>query len=603
MITMGWLRKIGLGMGVLILVLAQAQAEVELDHRLQQLSIVAMGERLDEDHGPLPVSAAVDAPGWRPTAHQSLLLSPQHNSRWFHVRLYNRDTLSLPWVLEAYDAHGVHQLDMVLLDDQGRWITGLNTAHSWTSAHLLGGRNPALALALQSHQHADLYVHFKSSDTLYHSIPLLLWSTQAFAQHIRHEDIQYGLYYGVLVALILYNLFLFLSLRDSVFAWYGSYVFCLLLWNLILRGYAHTLLGLPNPALDTTLLAIWVQVALLVFIRFSLRYLDVGPEQRSARRACFWLSLLCLLDILPTLYGDLLLSFQIGLPLLLLCIPMFTLLALQAWRKGRHEALFYLVSCAVLLIGLSLQQMSWTGWLEHTLRIDTVLQLSSVLAMLLLGLGLALRLKPRNTLATQLAAPEAILADSELARLIRERDDELERSRQMLTHLGITDELTGAYNLRHFREVLRQECHRRRRSKQSLTLCLINLDDFSGYNAEQGRAAGDDALVQVAETLRRHLRRSGDRLFRLDGDNFAALLELDSGPKSRDYAQTLRQAIHELQLTYTGSPGHVLSASFGVLHLSGNASAMEMEELYAATDALLYLAKARGRDCIEVQWR
>lgn len=580
----------------------QACAAIELTPAQTRLPIVAAGEILADDAHRLDLATAIATPEWQASRHHSLLLDSGHDDLWFHVRLHNSDSHSLARVLEIDRALGQH-VEVALLDDQGQWITGLLSGDRPFAARAIAFRHPTLAFSLLPDRHADLYLHVHDDSALPQSLPLTLWSPAGFTQHQHSDDIEYGLYDGILTALILYNLFLFISLAEAVFAWYALYATTLMLWDLIRSGYASEYLWPWHPHWSMSIEGVLVPLALFAFIRFSLHYLDADVRKKAAWRWNFWLSLLCLLDTLPFIAGDAWLSYQIGLPLLVLTALFLGILALRAYRTQQRHALYYLVASALLLSGLLWQQATLLGWDEHIQGAQTALQWTSVAAMLIFALGLAWRLRQQDPALPPSELMDATRIGEQLEAQVRERTQELEKSHQMLLSLSITDELTGAYNRRHFNEVLRLECQRRRRAPHSITLCLVDVDHFKSYNDRYGHPAGDAALVALAQALSSRLRRAGDRLFRLGGEEFALLLEIDSGSKAREFGESLRATVKALRYPHADGVDGWLSASFGVLHLSAGASIMEFEELYAATDALLYLAKARGRDCVEVQWR
>ncbi|NNM51207.1 MAG: GGDEF domain-containing protein [Pseudomonadales bacterium] len=124
-----------------------------------------------------------------------------------------------------------------------------------------------------------------------------------------------------------------------------------------------------------------------------------------------------------------------------------------------------------------------------------------------------------------------------------------------------------------------------------------------GANDRYGHQRGDEILMNLTRIMGGQLRRATDRLFRLGGEEFGLLLEIDHGIKARDFVDQLRQSIQDAGFEHIGSPLGCVTVSIGVLHLSATAGVVTPEELYAATDALLYVAKARGRNTIEAQWR
>jgi diguanylate cyclase (GGDEF)-like protein len=92
-----------------------------------------------------------------------------------------------------------------------------------------------------------------------------------------------------------------------------------------------------------------------------------------------------------------------------------------------------------------------------------------------------------------------------------------------LTRLARTDPLTGLANRRGWDEQLDRELAQARRSGRPVSVALLDIDDFKGFNDAHGHQAGDRLLVAGAAAWQGQLR-DGDLLCRWGGDEFAALL-------------------------------------------------------------------------------
>jgi len=121
--------------------------------------------------------------------------------------------------------------------------------------------------------------------------------------------------------------------------------------------------------------------------------------------------------------------------------------------------------------------------------------------------------------------------------------------------------------------------------EQPFALLVIDVDGFKAVNDRHGHSVGDRLLVRCTEALRRGLR-AGDGLYRIGGDEFAALLAGVDGEKAVTIAQELRGAVAEL-----AGP----TVSIGVAeHARGETHAA----LFSRADAALYEAKRAGRDAV-----
>jgi len=109
--------------------------------------------------------------------------------------------------------------------------------------------------------------------------------------------------------------------------------------------------------------------------------------------------------------------------------------------------------------------------------------------------------------------------EAKIRRIITERN-----LRKELNRLSITDSLTELYNQRHFYSRLNDEVIRAQRQRRSLSLMLLDLNEFKEYNDKYGHLAGDDVLRDAGEIIRNSIRDAVDSGYRYGGDEFAIIL-------------------------------------------------------------------------------
>jgi diguanylate cyclase (GGDEF)-like protein len=132
----------------------------------------------------------------------------------------------------------------------------------------------------------------------------------------------------------------------------------------------------------------------------------------------------------------------------------------------------------------------------------------------------------------------------------------------LLRALARYDALTGLHNSSYCDVEIEREWRRARRSRQALSLLVIDVDEMSGFNETYGHPAGDRALRAISELLMRTFRRASDLLMRIAGDRIIALLPETSGDDALRLAEMVRTEIMALGL---GNPatGSVLTVSIG----------------------------------------
>ena len=181
------------------------------------------------------------------------------------------------------------------------------------------------------------------------------------------------------------------------------------------------------------------------------------------------------------------------------------------------------------------------------------------------------------------------------------RRESLLRTRVDQMHLmARIDPLTGVGNRRVFTEVMDTEVRSSMRTRLPLGLLMIDIDHFKNYNDHYGHPAGDRCLREVADLLRKVVRRPRDRLTRYGGEEFAVVLP---GTPLSGVADVGREVVERVRML--GVP-HAKSPSASVVTVSVGAAAMvpsgadDMALLLRWADDALYVAKGAGRNRLHV---
>jgi diguanylate cyclase (GGDEF)-like protein len=197
----------------------------------------------------------------------------------------------------------------------------------------------------------------------------------------------------------------------------------------------------------------------------------------------------------------------------------------------------------------------------------------------------------RELSATQVEALE-ILARQVVGQLeLRRNYASLETANAKLAALSLTDALTCIPNRRAFNIRIAEEEARARRTGEPLSLLLADIDNFKAYNDSFGHPAGDEALHAMAQILSGGARPY-DFTARYGGEEFAVILPRTNLEAAFAVAQRLCQGAAKLEIAH-----RPLSLSIGVAGLSCDFNG---KELIRVADRALYLAKARGRNCVAI---
>lgn len=168
-----------------------------------------------------------------------------------------------------------------------------------------------------------------------------------------------------------------------------------------------------------------------------------------------------------------------------------------------------------------------------------------------------------------------------------------------LCALSLRDPLTGLANRRHFRSVVEREIDRVARSGETALMLMLDIDHFKQINDEHGHVAGDCVLQSVARTLSQGIRPM-DTLARYGGEEFAIVLPVCAASFGQTVAERLREAIENTPIPV--SPVLSLNVTVSI----GGVYALQWIRSTASlwterADRQLYLAKANGRNCVQIE--
>lgn len=160
--------------------------------------------------------------------------------------------------------------------------------------------------------------------------------------------------------------------------------------------------------------------------------------------------------------------------------------------------------------------------------------------------------------------------------------------------MAITDILTGLHNHRYFKQVFAQEMGRAKRYQKSLSIILMDVDDFKKYNDSYGHTTGDMVLKVIGDIIMKTIR-SVDHAFRYGGEEFVVLLPETKLESALQVAERLRERIElETGSVITGITSRGVTVSVGVAAFPDDGT--RTKELFNVVDGLLYKAKEFGKN-------
>ena len=279
------------------------------------------------------------------------------------------------------------RLDLHVVFDDGRVQHAQGGDVRPPDAPGLHHRNPAFPIRLGPGQGATLFLRAQSEGP--HGFPLLLWSRGGFEAKTAKENLLFGMFYGVMLVMVIYNLLTFLVLRDLAYLYYLSFVatFALILVNL--DGFAIPWLwGIGVFAVNAfmPILAPASAMFALLFVRRSLGTEVIAPQLHRLMGGGIALCAACLplplmLPVMPAIFINTLVA-VITTGLLAVVIVVLAL-------RGRRIAQFYVLVWAMLAFGVFAKVAEVNGLLPVSPWSTYGMHLGACLLVTLVSLGLA----------------------------------------------------------------------------------------------------------------------------------------------------------------------------------------------------------------------
>ncbi|HSB35012.1 MAG TPA: GGDEF domain-containing protein [Nitrospirota bacterium] len=164
-----------------------------------------------------------------------------------------------------------------------------------------------------------------------------------------------------------------------------------------------------------------------------------------------------------------------------------------------------------------------------------------------------------------------------------------------LQRMSITDGLTGLFNHREFYQQLHRELERARRYRHTVSLLIIDVDDFKLFNDRFGHLAGDLALRKISDLLRQ-CARATDIVARYGGEEFAVILPESTSAGALMLAERVKTEVANHNFL-PQVPGEVhLTVSIGIY--SAEEGAVTEDQLVSYADEAAYSAKHSGKNCV-----
>lgn len=307
---------------------------------------------------------------------------------WVRILLKNEDHPSYSWILQIGDPN-IDEVEFFAEYPDGS-VDRVTTGGQMPIA-LRSVKHRFFVFPVRMLQREPVSIHLKLKSSINLVAPLRLMPTLDFAMMEYFGQFRWGIFYGILFVMILYNLFIFFSLRDITYLYYVGRTLAFALMLSSINGLAFQFVWPNHPEWNQYALVFFMNLLTGVTILFGRSFLKTSvyvPRLDKAFLYCggLVLVLLVLSFISPSI------SLQAGGLLAIIVIFVIFAAAIIDVRAGFRPAVFYLIAESLLLIGAFLKVLAALSVLPSNFYTEYGLHIGVALEAVLLSLGLADRI-------------------------------------------------------------------------------------------------------------------------------------------------------------------------------------------------------------------
>ncbi len=361
--------------------------------------------------------------------HERDVLNAGYSRSVFWIRLdleYRPQQQSGPrlWLLElAYPP--LDHLELYLEDGQGGYQLARRTGDALPFAsRQIKQNNYLFELRLQPHETQRVFLRLESQGSI--QAPLTLWAPNAYLEEQPARVYMLGIIYGVLLVMLIYNLFIFLSVRDTSYLYYILYIASFGLYQVSVNGAGIEYFWPDSPWWANAATPFMIGSAALFGCQFARSFLHTAEHSAWMDRALLAMMGCGAVVMLLALTASYALSLRLATYLALLFTVVIFAAGVLAWLRGMRVARYFIIAWSAFLAGGVINTLMVLGYLPNVFLTMYASQIGSALEVGLLSLALADRInamKEERARILQEAGHKLETLNQELANSNRFKDE------------------------------------------------------------------------------------------------------------------------------------------------------------------------------------
>ncbi|WP_458373867.1 hybrid sensor histidine kinase/response regulator [Pseudomonas laurylsulfatiphila] len=346
---------------------------------------------------------------------------------WLKIDLHYRPTdpaAQRTWLLElAYPP--LDHLDLYLPDAAGNYQLVRQTGDALPFASReIRQNNYLFDLTFKPEQAETLFLRLQSEGSI--QAPVTLWSSTAYLEEQPVRLYVLGLIYGVLLGMLVYNLFIYLSVRDTSYLYYIFYIASFGLYQLSVNGAAVQYFWPDNPWWANAATPFFIGCAGLFGSQFARSFLQMAIHSRWLDRLLLALVAFGALVVGLSLMSSYALALRLATALALTFTVVIFAAGIFAWLRGLRVARYFIIAWSAFLLGGIVNTLMVLGYLPNVFLTMYSSQIGSAIEVALLSLALADRINDMREQQAQTlfdASQKLEILNQQLARSNKLKDE------------------------------------------------------------------------------------------------------------------------------------------------------------------------------------
>ncbi|MBN2079909.1 MAG: ATP-binding protein [Spirochaetes bacterium] len=371
---------------------------------------------------------------------------------WVRVDLVSRLGRPEEWFLELDYPH-MDLFEVYYTDTDGRPAVKRSGDARPFAEREIDYRNIVFTVPVAAEGRRTLYLHFAGSCSK--QFPVILWSPGAFAEKVIEEKFTLGIYYGIILVMIVYNLFIFVFIRDRSYLLYVIYICSYGLVQLAYNGMAYKYLWPSLPAWHTISLPFLIGMAIFWMAIFSRSFLHARDYSRTANGSLLAITGVGVAIMTFSVFGNYLIAITSAMVLMIAASFVILFSATTCMKRGYRPARFFLTAWIMFLAGMLLIAMNKLNIVPSLFLTEYAIQIGSALEVTLISVALADRINMINQ--EKKDAQAATIQAQEKYKLLVEGSDDIifsldgklnliTANQAILEHLKISPETATGMN-------------------------------------------------------------------------------------------------------------------------------------------------------------